>query len=86
MERRKFLSSSFLIGAAGGAAAGAAGTVALAPKFLQPQPLPGKLSYAQQGEDIVLWQMLRGALGIERPTYLDIGAHHPVFNTNTFYF
>ena len=86
MERRKFLSSSFLIGAAGGAAAGVAGTVALAPKFLQPQPLPGKLSYAQQGEDIVLWQILRGALGIERPTYMDIGAHHPVFNNNTFYF
>lgn len=86
MERRKFLSSSFLMGAAGGAAAGAAATVALAPKFLRPAPLPGKLSYAQQGEDIVLWQILRGALGIERPTYLDIGAHHPVFNNNTFYF
>ena len=86
MERRKFLSSSFLMGAAGGVAAGAAGTVALAPKFLQPPPLPGKLSYAQQGEDIVLWQILRGALGIEHPTYLDIGAHHPVFNNNTFYF
>ena len=86
MDRRKFLSSSFLMGAAAGAAAGAAGTVALAPKFLRPAPLPGKLSYAQQGEDIVLWQILRGALGIERPTYLDIGAHHPVFNNNTFYF
>lgn len=86
MERRTFLSSSFLMGAAGGVAAGAAGTVALAPKFLQPAPLPGKLSYAQQGEDIVLWQILRGALGIEHPTYLDIGAHHPVFNNNTFYF
>jgi FkbM family methyltransferase len=72
------------MGAAGGAAAGVAGTVALAPKFLQPQPLPGKLSYAQQGEDIVLWQMLRGALGIERPTYMDIGAHLPVFSNNTF--
>jgi FkbM family methyltransferase len=86
VQRRKFLSSSFLMGAAGGAAAGAAVTVALAPKFLQPAPLPGRLSYAQQGEDIALWQILRGALGIERPTYLDIGAHHPVFNNNTFYF
>ena len=86
MERRKFLSSSFLMGAAGGAAAGVAATVAVAPKFLAPQPLPGKLSYAQQGEDIVLYQILRGALGIEQPTYMDIGAHHPVFNNNTFYF
>lgn len=90
MERRKFLgkglSSSFLIGAAGGAAAGVAGTVALAPKFLRPAPLPGKLSYAQQGEDIALWQILRLVLGIEQPTYMDVGAHHPVANNNTYYF
>lgn len=85
MERRKFLSTSFLMGAAGGAAAGAAGTIALAPKLLQHPPLPGKLSYAQQGEDIVLSQILRGVLGIERPTYMDIGAHHPVLSNNTFY-
>jgi FkbM family methyltransferase len=85
-ERRKFLSSSFLIGALGGAAAGVAGTVALAPNLLRPQPLPGKLSYAQQGEDIALWQILRNVLGIEHATYMDIGAHHPVFNNNTYYF
>ena len=86
MERRKFLSSSFLMGAVGGAAAGIAGTVAVAPKFLRPEPLPGKLSYAQQGEDIVLWQILVYVLGIEHPTYMDIGAHHPVFNNNTYFF
>jgi FkbM family methyltransferase len=90
MERRKFLakglSSSFLIGAAGGAAAGVAGTVALAPKFLRPQALPGKLSYAQQGEDLAMWQILRLVLDIERPTYMDIGAHHPVVDNNTYYF
>jgi FkbM family methyltransferase len=89
MERRKFfgkaVSSTFLIGAAGGVAAGIAGTVAVAPKFLRPEPLPGKLSYAQQGEDIVLWQILVYVLGIERPTYMDIGAHHPVFNNNTYF-
>jgi FkbM family methyltransferase len=85
-ERRRFLSSSFLIGAVGGAAAGVAGTIALAPKLLRPQALPGKLSYAQQGEDIALWQIFSWALGIERPTYMDVGAHHPVFNNNTFYF
>jgi len=85
-ERRRFLSSSFLLGAVGGAAAGIAGTVALAPKLLRPEALPGKLSYAQQGEDIALWQILSWVLGIERPTYLDVGAHHPVFNNNTYYF
>jgi FkbM family methyltransferase len=85
MERRKFLSSSFLLGAAGGAAAGVAGTVAIAPKFLRPQLLPGKLSYAQQGEDLALAQILIVTLGIAHPTYMDVGAHHPVFNNNTYY-
>lgn len=90
MNRRGFLrrgvSGSFLVGAAAGAAAGVAGTVALAPRFLRPAPLPGKLSYAQQGEDLALWQIARNMLGIQQPTYMDIGAHHPVINNNTFYF
>ncbi len=90
MNRRGFLrngiSGTFLAGAVAGAAAGAAASVALAPKYLRPAPLPGKLSYAQQGEDIALWQIARLVLGIEQPTYMDIGAHHPVFNNNTYYF
>ena len=90
MDRRKFLrsgvSSTFVLGAAAGAAAGAAGTLALGRKYLQPAPLPGKLSYAEAGEDLVLWQIAAGALGIQDPTYIDIGAHHPVINNNTFFF
>ena len=90
MDRRNFLrsgvSSTFVVGAAAGAAAGAAGTIALAPKFLRPAPLPGRLSYAQVGEDLVLWHIAYDVLGIKQPTYMDIGAHHPVINNNTFLF
>jgi len=90
MDRRKFLgkgvSSTFVLGAAAGAAGGAAGTVALAPKFLRPAPLPGRFSYAQVGEDLVMWHMAFDVLGIQQPTYMDIGAHHPVINNNTFLF
>jgi FkbM family methyltransferase len=86
MQRRKFLSSSFLIGTLGGAAAGVAGMLALAPKFLRPEPLAGRFTYAQQGEDVALWQILHNVLGIEHPTYMDIGAHHPVINNNTYLF
>jgi FkbM family methyltransferase len=90
MERRKFLgkgiNSSFLIGLAGGAAAGVAGSVALTPRFQQPADLLGKLSYAQQGEDIALAQILISVLGIEHPTYMDVGAHHPIFGNNTYFF
>ena len=90
MDRRNFLrsgvSSTFVVGAAAGAAAGAAGTIALAPKFLRPAPLPGRLSYAQVGEDLVMWHIAYDVLGIKNPTYMDIGAHHPVINNNTFLF
>ncbi len=42
----------------------------------------GPLSYAQFGEDLML---LNGFTlrGITRPSYLDIGAHHPVYCSNT---
>ncbi len=90
MDRRNFLKSgvsgTFAAGAVAGAAAGAAGAVALAPKFLRPAPMPGRLSYAQVGEDLVLWHIAYDVLGIQNPTYMDIGAHHPVLNNNTFLF
>jgi FkbM family methyltransferase len=85
MERRKFLNTSFLLGLAGGAAAGVAGSVALAPRFQRPTVLLGKLSYAQQGEDVAIYQILVNVLGIKHPTYLDVGAHHPIFNNNTYF-
>jgi FkbM family methyltransferase len=86
MERRKFLNSSFLLGMAGGAAAGVAGSVALAPRLMRPPPLLGKVSFAQQGEDLALGHLLVSVLGIEHPTYLDVGAHHPIFSNNTYFF
>lgn len=42
----------------------------------------GCLTYAQHGEDIVLRSVF-DAIGIERPSFLDIGAHHPVYISNT---
>jgi FkbM family methyltransferase len=44
-----------------------------------------KLSYAQQGEDLVVADILE-RLAIVRPTYLDVGAHHPSIGSNTFLF
>lgn len=54
-----------------------------------PAPAPydwsqhGRLSYAQQGEDILLVDTFEH-LGIANPTYIDIGAHHPVIDNNTY--
>ncbi|MEO7933702.1 MAG: FkbM family methyltransferase [Chthoniobacterales bacterium] len=42
-------------------------------------------SYAQAGEDRVL-RFLFDLLGVPHPTYLDIGAHHPTYLSNTYLF
>ena len=56
------------------------------PTDLGPMPPDGRrLSYAQQGEDLVLSAVFEH-LGIERPRYLDIGAFHPSISSNTFLF
>ena len=41
-----------------------------------------KKSYSQTGEDLIIKTAL-GELGINKPTYLDIGAHHPYYLNNT---
>ncbi len=42
-------------------------------------------SYSQCGEDLLISYAL-ATLGIKKPTYLDIGTHHPVLGNNTFLF
>jgi FkbM family methyltransferase len=44
-----------------------------------------KLSYAQQGEDLVADSLL-WAMKVEKPTYLDIGAYEPIRSNNTYFF
>ena len=44
-----------------------------------------RLSYAQCGEDLLI-QYVFNALGIEKISYLDVGAHHPTYLSNTYYF
>lgn len=45
----------------------------------------GRTSYSQTGEDLVM-AFIFEALLIARPSYLDIGAYHPVELNNTYYF
>lgn len=42
----------------------------------------GHVTYAQNGEDLMVLNLFR-LLGVERPSYLDIGAHHPTNISNT---
>jgi FkbM family methyltransferase len=45
----------------------------------------GRLSYSQEGEDLVLARIL-GKLEATSGFFVDIGAHHPTRFSNTFYF
>jgi FkbM family methyltransferase len=45
-----------------------------------------KISYSQSGEDLILDFLLTHILKIKSITYLDLGAHHSSFLSNTFYF
>lgn len=44
-----------------------------------------KSSYSQCGEDLVLQQLFM-VLGISKVSYLDVGAHHPTYLSNTYLF
>ncbi len=44
-----------------------------------------RVSHAQCGEDLLI-QYVFNALGNSRISYLDIGAHHPSYLSNTYYF
>jgi len=64
----------------------APGEIPPPPDDLGPMAPDGRrLSYAQQGEDLVLHAVFE-RLGIARPRYLDIGAFHPTVSSNTFWF
>ena len=44
-----------------------------------------KISYSQTGEDIIV-DFIFNHIGIANPTYIDIGAHHPYYLSNTAHF
>ncbi len=44
-----------------------------------------QLTYAQSGEDLILANLFY-KLSISNPSYLDIGANHPSYISNTYYF
>lgn len=46
----------------------------------------GKRSYAQCGEDLIVDFILENRFRLYKPTYLDIGAHDPVYLSNTYFF
>jgi FkbM family methyltransferase len=92
IDRRSFLSGSFVMGLAGGAGIGALG-MKMAEKKFDPyyNERTAMFSYAQNGEDIILFKMgeqiniVDEKTGV-KPTYLDIGANDPIAGNNTYLF
>ncbi len=79
----QLLRRDFLCGAvAGGTAAGAAWLATRNPWKAHEH---ATTCFSQSGEDLVVMYVFR-ALGIEKPSYLDIGAFLPVFSNNTYLF
>ena len=92
MDRRAFLG-----GVVTGAVAGI-GTYSLRRPAEPPAPPPapppqpagplipehGRISFSQQGEDLLLYHLCHDLLKIESPTYLDVGAAYPVRGNNTY--
>lgn len=48
-------------------------------------PRGARQFFSASGEDIIMSDLLKKA-GIDKPTYIDIGAHHPIFGNNTYLF
>ena len=46
----------------------------------------GEVSYSQCGEDKIVAYIFDVMLKIDKPLYLDIGAHHPTYLSNTYLF
>lgn len=43
-------------------------------------------AYSWEGEDILAWKILHDQLGVGTGFYVDVGAHHPSYLSNTFLF
>ncbi|MDB4919623.1 FkbM family methyltransferase [Mucilaginibacter sp.] len=55
---------------------------ALKTKFEHPKNKYQKQSYSQSGEDLII-DFIFTQIGLAKPSYLDIGAHHPFYLSNT---
>lgn len=93
IKRRDFIGG--VVCGSGAAAAVAVGAgqrrVELPAPALAPPPPPtptlpehARLSFSQQGEDIVLFHVLHELMKIATPTYMDVGAAYPVRGNNTY--
>jgi FkbM family methyltransferase len=94
MQRRQFVTTA-VVGAAGLGAGALISAGQWRPalereearaKELERRALPedARMTFSQQGEDIVLFHVIRDLLRVDRATYIDVGAAEPVLSNNTY--
>lgn len=87
MDRRSFVTGA-VAGAAGTSLLGFGSGLVVLPPVLGGTGLDvghrGAVSYSQMGEDLVVFHLLKDAMKIAQPTYLDIGAADPIAGNNTY--
>jgi len=94
IHRRDFIGGAMCGSAAAVAAVAVTGGIGRpepAPAAPPPAPPPppalpehARLSFSQQGEDIVLFHVMHELLKITTPCYVDVGAAYPVRGNNTY--
>jgi FkbM family methyltransferase len=82
MKRRDFLCCA-AAGVPVGGALGITGKVAFDRITYRSSPY-ARLSYAEDGEDLVLYDLLHYHLKLDHPTYLDLGAADPIRGNDTY--
>ena len=83
LDRRGFMAGA-LAGASGVGLLGGIGALVWHHGLERDERQAGCLSYSQMGEDLVMYHLLRDAMRVEHPTYLDIGAADPIEANNTY--
>jgi FkbM family methyltransferase len=73
----------FVTAVAGGAAGLGAGKLIWGESG-SPWPAEARMTFSQQGEDIVLFHVVRDLLRLEKASYMDVGAAEPVLSNNTY--
>lgn len=80
MQRRDFVTgiTAGVVGSAAGVFAGRKW------RNVEDRPEHSRLSFSQQGEDIILYHAVHDLFSVDSPTYVDVGAAHPIKSNNTY--
>jgi FkbM family methyltransferase len=82
VRRRDFVTA--IAGGAAGIGAGLGGGKLIWGQGGLKWPAEARMTFSQQGEDIVLFHVMRDLLKAEKGTYMDVGAAEPVLSNNTY--